>query len=176
MHLKRCKYLLVHWLPGSVQTQSATSRILCALGPRCPPTGWPQFAASSGGTAHHSVRWKKYIVLLYIWLRGSHRFQAGVARANWKLWERVRKQEKQHEGSTSMCSICRRWAFLVVSRRARASSSWVFTPRDSLYSRENWDCRHLYSNVSFTTSSGILRKSICKKSEKTKKDILTRWT
>lgn len=73
-------YLLVHWLPGSVQTQCATSRILCALGPRCPPTGWPQFAASSGGTAHHSNRWKKYIVLLYIWLRGSHRFQAGIAR------------------------------------------------------------------------------------------------
>lgn len=63
---------------------------------------------------------------------------------------------------TSMCSICRRWAFLAVSRRARASSSWVFTPRDSLYSRENWDCRHLYSRVSFTTSSGIFRKSIWK--------------
>lgn len=61
-----------------------------------------------------------------------------------------------------MCSICRRWAFLAVSRRARASSSWVFTPKDSLYSRENWDCRHLYSRVSFTTSSGIFRKSIWK--------------
>ena len=63
---------------------------------------------------------------------------------------------------TSMCSICRRWAFLAVSRSARASSSWVLTPSDSLYSKENWDCRHLYSRVSFTTSSGMLRKSIWK--------------
>lgn len=54
MCLKRSKYLLVHWLPSFVQIQYVTSRILCALGPRYPPAGLPQFAASSGGTAHHS--------------------------------------------------------------------------------------------------------------------------
>lgn len=66
---------------------------------------------------------------------------------------------------TSMCSIWRRWAFLAVSSRARASSSWVFTPRDSLYNRENWDWRHLYSGVSFTTSSGMFRRSILQKDQ-----------
>lgn len=94
-----------------------------------------------------------YLIEHYLQISQVH---ITMEESQWR-WDRLRSTK-----FTSMCSICRRWAFLAVSRRARASSSWVFTPRDSLYNRENWDCRHLYSRVSFTTSSGIFLKSIWK--------------
>ena len=57
---------------------------------------------------------------------------------------------------TSICSICRRWVFLLPVSIVRVSSSWVLICMLSLYNTENWDCRHLYSVVSTITLSGSI--------------------
>ena len=81
---------------------------------------------------------------------------------------------------TSICSICRRWVFLVLVSRLLASSSCVFICVLSLYRTENCDWRHLYSVVSTMTDSGSMDSWIiynifyCLLERRTKKTILER--
>lgn len=71
---------------------------------------------------------------------------------------------------TSSCSRCLRCVFLLVWSKFRVSSSCVRICMLSLYSTENWDCRHLYSVLSTIICSG----RCCSYKQNTASPILTK--